>query len=318
VQPHETLLQVLLIGITNGSIIALIALGYTMVYGIIELINFAHGDVYMIGSLTALTLVNWVPPLMNVRRPTQMETVPLVLLTIGAFLAAMVLCAVLNMFIERFAYRPLRYAPRLAPLISAIGVSFILANIGLIWIGPSPVDFPRLLPDTDIIRDVLKLNTPVFFRLADLFVIVIALPLMIALNQFVNRTRLGKAMRATAQDREAAAMMGININQTIALTFLLGGALAGAGGFVNGVVNNTAIFNQGFRAGLYAFTAAVLGGVGNISGAFLGGMIIGIIAAFSDLQWDPRWTQVVVFALLILILIFKPTGLLGEETTERA
>ena len=314
----ETFFQILLIGVANGSIIALIALGYTLVYGIVELINFAHGDVYMIGTMTSLTLVTWVPSLMDLRRPTMMDTAPLALLVIAALLVPMVVCALLNVLIERFAYRPLRHAPRLAPLITAIGVSFILTNIGLYWKGASAVDFPRLLPDIDIFRDVLGLQTLVFFKVADLFVIALALPLMLGLNVFINRTRLGKAMRATAQDREAASMMGIDINLTIALTFLLGGALAGAGGFISGVYYNTAVFNQGFRAGLYAFTAAVLGGIGNVAGAFLGGMVIGIVAAFSDFLWDPRWTQVVVFAILILILIFKPTGLLGEETAERA
>jgi branched-chain amino acid transport system permease protein len=214
----------------------------------------------------------------------------------------------------------LRRAPRLAPLISAIGVSFILVNVGLYWRGASPVDFPtphRAL-DIDIFRDILGIKTLVLFKIKDLAVILIAVPLMLALGLFVNRTRLGKAMRATAQDREAAAMMGININQTIALTFLLGGALAGAAGLINGTYNNTAWYLQGFRGGLMAFTAAVLGGIGNLYGAFLGGLMIGVVAASSDFLLDPRWTQAVVFAMLILTLVFKPTGLLGEASTERA
>jgi branched-chain amino acid transport system permease protein len=220
--------------------------------------------------------------------------------------------------IERVAYRRLRNAPRLAPLISAIGVSFILVNIGLVWKGASQVNFPALLPQIDIFRDILKVNTQVQFRLKDVFVLVLAVPLMIALHQFVQRTRLGKAMRATAQDRQAAAMMGIDINLTIALTFLLGGALAGSAGLIYGLYNNSAWFFQGFRNGLYAFTAAVMGGIGNIQGAFMGGMLIGIIAAVSDRIIDPKWTEAVVFGLLVLVLIFKPHGLLGEETTERA
>jgi branched-chain amino acid transport system permease protein len=316
--PHETVLQILIIGIANGSLIALIALGYTMVYGIIELINFAHGDVFMIGTMIALSLVTGVPALLGVRRASLLEPTTLVLLTVTAFALAALGCALLNATIERLAYRPLRHAPRLAPLISAIGVSFILVNVGLHWKGASPVDFPNLLPNLDLFRDVLGINTLVLFTLKDLFVIALALPLMVALNLFVTRTRLGKAMRATAQDRTAAAMMGININQTIFLTFLIGGALAGAAGFIHGVYNNNAWFFQGFRAGLYAFTAAVLGGVGNIQGAFIGGLIIGLVAAISDFQFDPRWTQAVVFGMLVLILVFKPTGILGEETTERA
>src|SRR5437879_3921996 len=165
---------------------------------------------------------------------------------------------------------------------------------------------------------MLHIITAVRFQVQDLFVIVVAAPLMIALTLFVQRTRLGKAMRATAQDRTAAAMMGIDINTTIALTFLIGGALAGAAGTIYGLYNNSAWFFQGFRNGLYSFTAAVMGGIGNIQGAFLGGMLIGMVAAISDSVVDPRWTEAVVFALLVVILIFKPTGLLGEETTERA
>jgi branched-chain amino acid transport system permease protein len=316
----EIAVQILLIGLANGSIIALIALGYTLVYGIIELINFAHGDVFMIGTMIALTILTWVPNMMGVRRASLLPDATIVLLVFAALVVTMVGCALLNMTIERLAYRPLRRAPRLAPLISAIGVSFILVNIGLIWKGPSPVDFPtphRFL-DLDIFRDILRINTPIFFKVKDLAVILLAIPLMIGLSLFVSRTRLGKAMRATAQDREAAAMMGININQTIALTFLLGGALAGAAGLINGTYNNTAWYLQGFRGGLMAFTAAVLGGIGNLYGAFLGGLLIGIVAAFCDFQLDPRWTQAVVFGMLILTLVFKPTGLLGESSTERA
>jgi branched-chain amino acid transport system permease protein len=317
-QWYEEILQILLIGIANGSIIALIALGYTLVYGIIELINFAHGDVFMIGTMLALTLVTWVPTLLGKRRPTELDPLQTTLLMIGSIMAAMVVCALLNATIERVAYRRLRNAPRLAPLISAIGVSFILINVGLLWKGSSPVNFPNLLPNVDIFRDVLRVNTLVLFTLKDLLVIVLAIPLMVGLHLFVQNTRLGKAMRATAQDRHAAALMGININLTIALTFLLGGALAGAAGAIFGMYNNSAWFFQGFRNGLYAFTAAVMGGIGNIRGAFLGGMTIGIVAAVADYKWDPRWTQAVVFGLLVVILIFKPTGLLGEETTERA
>jgi branched-chain amino acid transport system permease protein len=164
----------------------------------------------------------------------------------------------------------------------------------------------------------LGLNTPIFFTVKDVLVIALAIPLMVGLNLFVTRTRLGKAMRATAQDREAAALMGININQTIALTFLIGGALAGAAGLIYGLYNNSAWFFQGFRGGLMAFTAAVLGGIGNIYGAALGGLMIGVVAAASDFLFDPRWTQAVVFGMLILILVFRPTGLLGEATPERA
>jgi branched-chain amino acid transport system permease protein len=240
------------------------------------------------------------------------------LLIVGSLLASILVCAALNVAIERVAYRRLRNAPRLAPLITAIGVSFILVNVGLVWKGASQVNYPDLVPRVDILRDVFHINTLILFTLKDLLVIVIAVPLMVGLTLFVQRTRLGKAMRATAQDRTAAAMMGIDINMTIALTFVVGGAMAGAAGTIFGLYNNSAWFFQGFRNGLYSFTAAVMGGIGNIQGAFLGGMLIGVVAALSDRIIDPRWTEAVVFALLVVILIFRPTGLLGEETAERA
>src|SRR5918912_209530 len=309
-QWYEIVIQTLLIGIANGAIIALVALGYTLVYGIIELINFAHGDVFMIGTMLSLTLITWVPGLVGVRQAFQLPGPTLFALVIGSLIASTVACAVLNVIIERVAYRRLRNAPRLAPLITAIGVSFVLVNVGLVWKGASQVNYPDLLPRIDIFRDVLHINTLILFKVKDLFVIVLAIPLMIALTVFVQRTRLGKAMRATAQDRTAAAMMGIDINMTIALTFLIGGAMAGAAGTIFGLYNNTAWFFQGFRNGLYAFTAAVMGGIGNTTGALLGGLLIGILAAFSDFLIDPRWTQAVVFGLLILVPVVKPSGIL--------
>src|SRR6266851_2247262 len=290
-QWYDEIIQVLLIGIANGAIVALIALGYTLVYGIIELINFAHGDVFMIGTMVSLTLITWIPGLLGVRQALQLPPLTVFALIVGS---------------------------RLAPLITAIGVSFILVNVGLVWKGASQVNYPDLIPRVDILRDVFHINTLILFTLKDLLVIVIAVPLMVGLTLFVQRTRLGKAMRATAQDRTAAAMMGIDINLTIALTFVVGGAMAGAAGTIFGLYNNSAWFFQGFRNGLYSFTAAVMGGIGNIQGAFLGGMLIGVVAALSDSIVDPRWTEAVVFALLVVILIFKPTGLLGEETAERA
>jgi branched-chain amino acid transport system permease protein len=272
----------------------------------------------MIGTLFALTMVTWVPGIVGASAPHLMPPLITAVLLIATFLLAILLCGLLNVVIERVAYRPLRQAPRLAPLISAIGVSFILINLGLHWKGASPLDFPDLLPRIDILRDLLRVETPVRFALKDLLVIVVALPLAYALNLFIQRTRLGRAMRATAQDREAAALMGIDINTTVMVTFLIGGALAGAAGTMYGLYNNSAWFFQGFRNGLYAFTAAVMGGIGNTTGALLGGMLIGIIAAFSDFLIDPRWTQAVVFGLLILVLIFRPSGIMGEPTTERA
>ena len=317
-QWYEEIIQVLLIGVTNGAIICLVALGYTLVYGIIELINFAHGDVFMIGTMVSLTLLTWLPPLLGARQAFTLPPLTIAGLLVLCLVASTAACGLLNVVIERVAYRRLRNSPRLAPLISAIGTSFILVNVGLVWKGASQVNFPNLLPQVDIFSDLLHIPTLVQFRFKDFFVLLLAIPLMIALHTFVQRTRLGKAMRATAQDRQAAAMMGIDINLTIALTFLLGGALAGSAGLIYGLYNNSAWFFQGFRSGLYAFTAAVMGGIGNIQGAFMGGMLIGIIAAISDRVIDPKWTEAVVFGLLVLILIFKPRGLLGEETTERA
>jgi branched-chain amino acid transport system permease protein len=317
-QLHEEVLQVLLIGVANGAIIALIALGYTLVYGIIELINFAHGDVFMLGTMTALTVITWLTATIGVRNPLQLPPGLLVVAILGMLVIAAVVCATINVLIERVAYRRLRNAPRLAPLISAIGMSFILINVGLIWKSPRQLNFPDVIPRIDIFRDIFGIKTGLLFTVKDVIVILLAVPLMIGLQVFVQRTRLGKAMRATAQDRDAASMMGIDINLTIALTFLIGGLLAGAAGTIYGMYNNSAYFLQGFRNGLYAFTAAVMGGIGNIQGAFLGGMLIGIIAAVSDRLVDPRWTEAVVFALLVVVLIFKPRGLLGEETTERA
>jgi branched-chain amino acid transport system permease protein len=306
----QLFLQVLLIGISNGAVIALVALGYTLVYGIIELINFAHGDVFMLGSMLALTLVQ----ALALDHASAVEVallLPLVLLLVMLF------TALLNATIERVAYRPLRHAPRLAPLISAIGTSFILVNVGLHWKGASQVNFPDVIPAKNLLTEVFGLHTGLSYTTKDLAVLATALPLMAGLTLFVSRTRLGKAMRATAQDREAAALMGIDINQTIRLTFLIGGALAGAAGLIFGAYNNFVWFQQGFRFGLLAFTAAVFGGIGNIQGAFLGGILIGVFSAFSDFRFDPRWTQSVVFAILIAVLVFRPSGILGEALPER-
>jgi branched-chain amino acid transport system permease protein len=312
----EYLAQQLLTGVANGMLIALIAIGYTLVYGIIEMINFAHGDVYMLGtffSLTAIQVANLRPPGRN-----QLPGADLYLWLLGILVLVMAAMAVLNVVIERLAYRPLRRAPRLAPLISAIGVSFILINIGLLWKGAAPQNFPSFIPRVDIFNDVLKLNTAVYFSTKDLFVIVVTLPLVLGLQLFVRRTKVGKAMRATAQDREAAQLMGIDINRTIAVTFLLGGALAGAAGLISGLYNNTAVFTMGFRAGLNAFTAAVLGGIGNLTGAMLGGLFLGVVSALSDGYIGSRWTPAVVFGLLVVTLVFKPSGLLAQDAGDRA
>jgi len=209
--------------------------------------------------------------------------------------------------IERLAYRRLRNAPRLAPLITAIGMSFILENVMQYWRGPSPVPFPDLIPNPDVHLGLVTV------AMKQILVVVLAVVMMLVLQIFIYRTKLGKAMRATAQDRDAAQLMGIDINTTIALTFLIGSALAGAAGFVSGVYYGSTWFFNGFSAGLKAFTAAVLGGIGNLAGAMLGGFLIGLIEAMTTQLISDQWSNVVVFSVLVLVLIFRPAGLLGES-----
>jgi branched-chain amino acid transport system permease protein len=221
--------------------------------------------------------------------------------------ASMLFCGVVGVTIERIAYRRLRNAPRLAPLITAIGVSFILENVMQLWQGPSPVPFPDLMPNPTFDLGGVTIATK------QILVVGLAVVMMIALQLFVYRTKLGKAMRATAQDRDAAQLMGIDINTTIALTFLIGSALAGAAGFVSGVYYGSTWFFNGFGAGLKAFTAAVLGGIGNLTGAMLGGFLIGLIEAMTTQLISDQWSNVVVFSVLVLVLIFRPSGLLGES-----
>lgn len=312
----EQIVQTVLQGLTIGSVYALIALGYTLVYGIIELINFAHGDLFMLGTFASLTVVEWTITSKN-HLP-----VPVWFGLLLALVIPMAFCGALNVVIERTAYRRLRNAPRLAPLISAIGVSFILINIGLWWRGPSPQNFPALLSvfgTENLITNIFgsELGAKIRFTYKDLTVISVTIPLLLLLNYVIYRTNIGKAMRATAQDREAASLMGINVNRTIAFTFLIGGALAGAAGLIFGLYTGSTFFFRGFDAGLKAFTAAVLGGIGNLFGATLGGYLIGLIAAFSDRIFGSNWTTATIFSVLILILVFRPGGLTGEQTVEK-
>jgi branched-chain amino acid transport system permease protein len=246
---------------------------------------------------------------------------------------AMIFSALLNAAIDRVAYRRLRQAPRLAPLIAAIGVSFILQNIGIYWRGANPITPPSVIPSEYRTYNVLKewpllrdwfAESTLRLRLMDVIVIGTTIPLLILLTWFVYRTRVGTAMRATAQDREAAALMGIDINRTIAIAFLLGGGLAGAAGMIALFYNNSARFNMGFQYGLYAFTAAVLGGIGNLTGAVVGGFMIGLIWAYSDgfmglyiNGWGSQWTNSVIFSILVLVLVFRPAGLFGQSAPEK-
>jgi branched-chain amino acid transport system permease protein len=309
----DLFLAAVMIGITNGAFIALIALGYTLVYGIIELINFAHGDLFMLGTFVCLSTLT----LLGFGTEVGVNGTPWHALVI-AILAAMTFCGVLNVLAERIAYRPLRRAPRLAPLISAIGVSFIFVNIGLYWQGPTPQRFPDLLPQYDFVSQLLGITSLVRFTFKDLFVLSLAIPLMLALAWVIQNTRIGKAMRAVAQDTEMSLQMGIDVNRIIAFTFLLGGILAGAASLMYGLYNNNTVFTLGFDAGLKAFTAAVLGGIGNITGAALGGFVLGLLSALTVTYFGGQWENVGVFSLLVIILVFKPTGLLGQGSSDRA
>jgi branched-chain amino acid transport system permease protein len=293
-------------GVSNGAIWALIAIGYTLVYGIIELINFAHGDVFMIGSFAAAGF--WA----SIGLGLSTGTIPLIAGLLLTLIVSMLVCGSLNVLIERVAYRPLRGAPKLAPLITAVGFSFILQNVGLLWLGGSPAGVDNLLRQGNAVLTI----SGVTIRRADVLSVGLAIPLVIGLTWFIGRTRPGKAMRATAQDPEAARLMGINVDTTISLTFLLGGMLAGAAGLIYALYETTIWFFQGFEAGLIAFTAAVMGGIGNVRGAVLGGVIIGCIQVLSDARIKPEWTPAVVFAYLIMIMVLRPRGLLGEETRE--
>ena len=294
-------------GLSIGTIWALIALGYTLVYGIIELINFAHGEVFMIGSFISVSLY----ATLGITESTSVFVLIFGLLLVLA--VSMVGSGALNVMIERVAYRPLRNAPKLAPLITAIGMSFILQNVGLLW-RPTPDSPPDLIRSQQQVLDIGGVN----LVRSDFFAWAVTIPLLIALLYFVGQTKYGKAMRATAQDPDAARLMGINVDRTIGLTFLLGGLLAGAAGLIYALYNGTVQFNQGFTAGLIAFTAAVMGGIGNLKGAVVGGLIIGIIQQTVESRLDngSAWAPAVVFAILVLVMVFRPQGLFGEETRE--
>jgi branched-chain amino acid transport system permease protein len=231
---------------------------------------------------------------------------------LGCLVIAAIGCAVLNMLIERAAYRPLRNAPKLAPLITAVGFSFILENVGLLWNGGEQQSVPDLIESQKHLTTIFGVD----ITHGDVLAIAVAIPLLLMLAAFVNNSRLGRAMRATAQEPEAARLMGINVDTTISATFVLGGLMAGAAGLIYALYQTQIWYFQGFRAGLIAFTAAVMGGIGNLKGAVLGGLIIGIIEQISDNRIGTSWTPAVVFAYLVLIMVFRPQGLLGEETRE--
>ena len=301
-----TFLQQIENGIALGAIYALIALGYTMVYGIIELINFAHGDVFMWGSFAAALLVD----IFHI--PDQVTGLSLVGVLALLLVVCMAVSALINVTVERLAYRPLQRAPRLALLISAIGASFILEDLAKLWKGPSPLRFPTIFPQTN-----LQLGGVVIPTL-DIFILILAIVLMVALDRFIKLTPIGRAMRATAQDREAASLMGVNIDRTIFVTFLIGGALAGAAAVVYSMKVQQIWYFTGFKVGLVAFTAAVLGGIGDIKGAVYGGFLVGLIEALASQFFGIEWVDATVFAVLVLVLVLRPSGLVGVASADKA
>jgi len=313
----QTFAQQLLNGLVTGSLFALIALGYSMVYGIVELINFAHGDLFMLGCFLALTLVSALG-LAGLGTVGMIVAIPTLIALCAAF------CGGLNWSVDCLVYRPLRKAPKLAPLVSAIGVSFIFMNLGLFWGAmplpafagspAAPKDFPNLIANTNLLGDGAD---GLRFTLKDLIVLAITIPLMVGLTLFVRYTKLGKAMRATAQNPTAAQLMGINVNKVIGATFIIGGGLAGAASVLYSLHVNTIFFQMGYQNGLYAFTAAVLGGIGSIPGAVMGGLVIGLVRSLGSQYVGEKWVSALVFAILIIILIFRPTGLLGLKAKEK-
>jgi branched-chain amino acid transport system permease protein len=308
----DTFLQQILNGLVLGSVYALVALGYTMVYGILQLINFAHGEVLMVGAMTAVTVVNLLQ-----------KTVPgipgPILLIIGIGCAIPV-CILLSLVIERVAYRPLRHAPRLAPLITAIGVSIVIQTLAMMIWKPNPIVFPDLLP-----TDPIELGGALLAPKQALILVVSAL-MMGGLLLLVYRTRLGRSMRATAENPRIAALMGVDANRVIALTFAIGAALAAVAGVLVAMNYNIAQFAMGFMPGLKAFTAAVLGGIGNLAGAVVGGLLLGIIESLGagyigDLTngfLGSHYQDIFAFVVLIAVLLLRPSGLLGERVADRA
>ncbi len=315
--PWEVLGQQLVTGLSNGMIIALIAIGYTMVYGIVELINFAHGDLCMLGAFFALTAVGALG-MTDWSGPGGAVGLVALLVATAAF------CGSLNWSINRLAYRPLRKASKLSLLVSAIGASFILVNLGLFW-GGLPMDAfaggnsaaaPKAFPALVEPEPAATLGDVIVSR-PDVLVLLVTVPLMGGLTWLVRFTKLGKAMRAVAQNPTAAALMGIDVERVIGATFFIGGSLGGFATVVYSIYNQTVSFQMGYRMGMDAFVAAVLGGIGNLPGAVLGGLLIGVVRAMSDQYIEARWTNSVVFGILILILVFRPSGLLGAKLREK-
>ena len=312
--------QVLLDGLILGFMYALIALGYTMVYGVLEFINFAHSEIFVVGAFVGVEI------LLSLQSAGILERAPWILVLLVVLLAGAVISGLLAVTIERVAYRPLRTAPRLIPLISAIGVSFFLQDavrlIESIWRNA----FNLVYPPMDVLNERYELTSTIDVSMKSLVVIVAALLMLWGLHALVNRTKIGTAIRAVAEDQAAASLMGINVNRIISLTFLIGGAMGGAAGVLFGVQYGLINPYTGFIPGLKAFTAAVLGGIGNIPGAMVGGLVLGLLEAFAASYmslltggaFGAEYKDIFAFSVLILILIFRPKGLLGEVVRERA
>jgi branched-chain amino acid transport system permease protein len=314
----QLFIQLTVNGVTLGSLYALIALGYTMVYGILKLLNFAHGDVYMVGAFIGYGVLSGLGGPLS----PDIALAPLVLLM---FLAAMLGSGLLGVAIERFAYRPLREAPRLAPLISALGVSFFLQNSVLLLFGAQFRTYnsfvlgssnPEFFEPGPLIDPVFKIRG-VNVQLIQLLVLLVTVGLCVALTVMVARTRVGKAMRATAFDREGAMMMGIDTDRVIGFTFFIGSVLAGAAGVMFGLLFSQVFHFMGFLAGLKGFTAAVVGGIGSIPGAMLGGLLVGLAEAYASGYFGGRWAELVVFGILIFVLLVRPQGLLGTPELKK-
>ena len=290
----DKLIQTLISGLSLGSIYALIALGYTMVYGIAKMLNFAHGDIIMVGAYAVITAVftMGLPPFI-------------------AILISIVLCALLGIVIEFLAYRPLRQAQPLAVLITAIGVSYLLQNLALLIYGSEQKAFPTIvaLPTVHI--------GGVYIDGITLATLVVTAVIMVALSLFINKTRMGKAMRAVSEDKEAAELMGISVNRTITVTFAIGSALAGVAAIFYGAAYTYIRPTTGAMPGIKAFTAAVFGGIGSIPGAMLGGILLGVIEQLSKTYISTLWADAIVFGVLVVVLVVKPTGLLGKKISEK-
>jgi len=284
-------------------IYALIALGYTLVYGILQLINFAHGEIFMVGAYLGLFVYT-----LSQTVSGNLAATPL---TISIIVLAMIGTAALGVTIERFAYRPLRNSPRLAPLITAIGLSFLLQNAVMLIFGPSDKNFPQIIKSQNYSwGNVAFTNLQILIALTSIL-------LMVVLNAFIKNSKLGKAMRALADDPKAASLVGINPDQIISIAFLIGSGLAGAGGVMFGMYYNTINFHDGYLVGLKAFTAAVLGGIGNVPGAMLGGLLIGILESLGAGYLSSEWKNVFAFFILFLVLLLRPSGLLGSRVVKK-